>query len=300
MSQTPHPHDPFGNEPSTGVPEQPLTSAQSSEDMASPTSDPALHPHDPYAASAQPAGASADPAASGNSAASAGPAPYASGSSAAEPSVGSPYGAPAAASAGATGQPFGEAPTNGYAHPSGYAQQDGYAQQGAYQQPGDQGQQGGYGQQQAPHAGPQSTDVPPPGTKGVYDGPLSGQPLAESDNRMWAMFSQLTVTLGHVVSWGFLGWVGPLIIFLVYKDRSRFVRFHAAEALNGAITVLIAQVVLSIVLGIFAIVTLGIGSPLLALVPIPALVQFIFSILGAVKANQGQWWSYPLNLRLVK
>ncbi|GAA1283294.1 DUF4870 domain-containing protein [Brachybacterium alimentarium] len=340
MSQIPHPNDPYGTEPGHGVPEQPsaseapagsvpaagdqnaaagqnpvdpygqeasregFTASAADEDQASPTSDPALHPHDPfaYSASAQPAGASADPE---------------------QVSAASPYGA-SAASASGTEDPY--AASSGadaawQAQPGSYDQsgqsgQAGQAGQGQYSQPvlagpqgqhqqgqhqqGQPGQQGPYAQQQAPYPGPAGVDAPPPGTKGVYEGPLTGQPVNDSDARLWGMLSQLSVTLGHVISWGFLGWVGPLIIFLVYKDRNRFVRFHAAEALNGAISVVIAQVALSIVLGIFAIITLGIGSFLLVLVPVPALIQFVFSIIGAVKANQGQWWSYPLNIRLVK
>lgn len=158
--------------------------------------------------------------------------------------------------------------------------------------------------QQAPHAAggsyDQAPDQPAPGTAGVYDGPLSGEPINRSDSRLWAMLSQLAVVLGHVVSWGFLGWVGPLIIFLIYKDRDRFVRYHSAEALNGAIAVLIAQVVLTVVITILTVITLGLGSFLFPLVGIPALLQLIFAIIGAVKANQGEYWNYPLNLRFVK
>ena len=111
---------------------------------------------------------------------------------------------------------------------------------GGYAAPGAAGAsaQSGHSPYGAPHTAPagDGPDQPAPGTKGVYEGPLSGQPLSRSDSRMWALFSQLAVVLGHVVSWGFLGWVGPLIIFMMYKDRDRFVRFHAAEALNGAIS----------------------------------------------------------------
>ena len=233
MSQTPHPHDPYGTEPGTPSP-------QASE-PGSPTSDPALHPHDPFAY---------DDSTRQNPASQQAPA-------------GDPYAASAAS--GAT------------AHSA----------------------QSPYG---APHAAPagDGPDEPAPGTKGVYDGPLSGQPLSRSDSRMWGMFSQLAVVLGHVVSWGFLGWVGPLIIFPMHKDRDRFVRFHSAEALNGAIAVVIAQIVLTILVTIITVFTFGFGSVLYPLVGLPALLQLIFSILGAVKANQGEYWAYPINLRLVK
>ncbi|MGP9536821.1 DUF4870 domain-containing protein [Brachybacterium sp. AOP43-C2-M15] len=245
MSQTPHPHDPYGTEPGP------------SAEQGAPTSDPALHPHDPYAYDA---------------------------SSASAPSAPSPN--PAAAPFAAQQPPQ---PQPSQSQPS----QQHTSAQAAPPHPGS-----------APEpyvaAGGERPDEPGPGAKGVYEGALSGQPISRSDSRLWAMFSQLAVVLGHVVSWGFLGWIGPLVIFLMYKDRDRFVRFHAAEALNGAIAVVIAQVVLTIAIAIFGVVTIGFGWALFPLAGLPALLQLIFSIIGAVKANQGEYWNYPFNIRLVK
>lgn len=196
------------------------------------------------------------------------------------------------------------APQSPYAAPQDHAaaqdqhsapQQDQYAApQDQYSAPQQDQRWAQQGQYAAPGAGSAS------GAPDVHGGPLTGPAVNPSDSRMWAMFSQLSAVLGHVISWGVLGWVGPLIIFVMYKDRDRLVRHHAAEALNGAIAVVIAEVVLSIVLGIFTLITFGIGSVLLILVPVPALLHVIFAIIGAVKANQGEYWKYPLNLRLVK
>ena len=141
---------------------------------------------------------------------------------------------------------------------------------------------------------------PPAHVKGVFDGPLTGQPTTDSDSRLWAMFAQLSAIVGYVIGAGFLGWLGPLIIFLVYKDRDRFVRYNAAESLNAAIATVIAEIVLGIVFGIITIITFGIGSVLFVLIGVPALLHIIFAIIGAVKANQGEWWNYPINIRLVK
>ncbi|MCT2261403.1 DUF4870 domain-containing protein [Brachybacterium muris] len=306
MNEQSHPYDPYRNEPGQpgaddqrgafdGAPAQPADDV-TADPYSSPahdataldgapaepaddrTGDPAAaHPHDPYAYQAGQQ-QSADPYA----------APAAGGAAA---GAGAAYGAPQGAG------PAGQQPDHA-------AQQPGYAgQQGA----GHGYQQGvGYGGQQGPAysaqgaQGAQNGNVPPAGIKGVYDGPLSGQPTSDSDSRLWSMLSQLSVVLGHLFSWGFLGWVGPLIIFLVYKDRDRFIRYNAAEALNGAIAVVICQVVLSVVLGIFGVITLGFGFAIFPLVGVPALVQLVFSIIGAVKANQGTWWNYPVNIRLVK
>lgn len=143
-------------------------------------------------------------------------------------------------------------------------------------------------------------DQAPAHVKGVFDGPLTGQPTTESDTKLWAMFAQLSAIVGYVIGAGFLGWLGPLIIFLVYKDRNRFVRYNAAEALNAAIATLIVEIALAIVFTIITVITLGFGSVLFALIGVPALVHVVFAIIGAVKAYQGEWWNYPVNIRLVK
>ena len=86
--------------------------------------------------------------------------------------------------------------------------------------------------------------------------------------------------------------LGPLIVWLMKKDTSEFVAHHARESLNFQITMLIVGVIL-IVAGWF---TCGIAWALLAVV---WLGNVILSIIGAVKANEGQRWSYPFSIRLV-
>ncbi len=139
-----------------------------------------------------------------------------------------------------------------------------------------------------------------------YDRP--GQPLtgtvemAPDQQRLWGMLAHLSpfaAALLGIATGGtiFLGAVGPLIIFLVLKDRGVFVRRQAAEALNFQILFTIVYLV-GVVLGI---VTFGIGFfvtvPLLI---IAGIVVAVFQIIGAVKANQGIDYRYPFNWRLVK
>lgn len=286
MSQNEYPHDPFGSRPAT----DPDQSAPQSSGAEQPASQPA--PGTGQAPGSRPAAAPEGAAASS---------PYAAPQS--------PYGAPSSAG---TGSPYG-APSPYQAPAADGAASAGPAPSG--QQPGAQHQPYGAGQPgagQAPYGAPQggpqgytgdahpSAAPLPPGFSGAFEGPLSGQPVSPSDSRMWSMFAQLSAVLGYVIGAGFLGWVGPLIIFLVYKDRDRYVRYNAAESLNAAIATVIAEVVLTIVITILAVVTLGIGSILVPLVWVPALLHVIFAIIGAVKANQGIWWNYPLNIRLVK
>src|SRR5699024_9699586 len=162
--------------------------------------------------------------------------------------------------------------------------------------------------QQAPSAqqppyGPgaaQGGTVPPAGTAGVHDGPLTGQAVSESDSRMWATVAQALVAGGQEMGCGVRGWAGRLVLFLMEKRRDRFVRFHSGEALNGAIAVLVAQIVLGVAITILPIFPLGLASFMYPLVGVPALLELVFAIIGAVKAHQGEYWKYPFNIRLIK
>jgi uncharacterized protein len=150
---------------------------------------------------------------------------------------------------------------------------------------------------------------PPPAASGNAgasgQSAASGQPGAGSqpseDERRWAMFAHLSVLLGGLLSSGWAGgvgyFVGPLVIWLLKRDTMPFVADQGKEALNFAITVSITCLALLLLtvmsLGVAILLTL----PLLALIGIVALV---FVIIGAIKANEGVAYRYPISLRLVK
>ena len=92
---------------------------------------------------------------------------------------------------------------------------------------------------------------------------------------------------------GVPGFVGPLIIWLLRKDEQPFVDDQGKESLNFQITMILAAVVISIA----GLVTCGIGYFLL-LVLLVALV--VFCIIGSVKASNGEYYRYPMTIRLIK
>ncbi len=76
-------------------------------------------------------------------------------------------------------------------------------------------------------------------------------------------------------------------MFLVKKDQSQFVAYHALQALvYQAITGVIAMVLIMFLL----IITLGLCFPVVFLAFIPC----IGGIMWGLKANQGEWTGYPL------
>jgi uncharacterized Tic20 family protein len=136
----------------------------------------------------------------------------------------------------------------------------------------------------------ETATAPPPATSAPSD-----------EEKKWALFAHLSILVGGLVTWGwaasFGSFVGPLIIWLVQKDKMPFVADQAKEALNFGITLTIACFVL-LMLTIFS---LGIG----ALITIPAFVVIGFAalilvIIAGIKANEGVAYRYPITLRLVK
>ena len=89
----------------------------------------------------------------------------------------------------------------------------------------------------------------------------------------------------------FLGFIGPLVIWLIKKDESPFVDDQGKEALNFQITILIAM----FIGGLTACIIIG-----FVLMAVAGLYALIFSIIGAMKANNGEAYRYPFAIRLIK
>ena len=108
------------------------------------------------------------------------------------------------------------------------------------------------------------------------------------DDRLWAM-------LNYVLSL-FFPLVAPLVIFLVKKDSSKFVGFHALQALilNGGLGVLwVAIVILSFLLGALGPLAL-LTIPLWMVLGLLGLAAFVFTIVAAIKSFAGEWYEIPL------
>lgn len=118
----------------------------------------------------------------------------------------------------------------------------------------------------------------------------AAQTIVTNDDRTLAMLCHL---LGM-----FTGFLGPLVLWLIKKDDSRFIEHHAREALNFQITIMVAMFGLGLVTFVLMAVLIGfLLIPVLVALPIFALVV---EILAAVAASDGQWHRYPLCMRLVQ
>ena len=116
--------------------------------------------------------------------------------------------------------------------------------------------------------------------------PPSGEyrpaPMRQEDEKLWA----LAAHLGPLV----LGFIAPLVVWLVFKDRSAFLDRHGKEALNFQI----AYLVYFFVAALSLIVVVG-----LVLLPAVGVAWVVFMILAAVQASQYRDYRYPAIFRLI-
>jgi len=111
------------------------------------------------------------------------------------------------------------------------------------------------------------------------------------DARMWAMICHLAGLAGLPVP--VLGnIVAPLIVWQIKKEAFPFVDEQGKEAVNFQISMTIYGLASLVLIPLFCI-----GFFLLAAVYI---VDLIFLLIAAVKANDGHHYRYPLTIRFIK
>jgi len=119
----------------------------------------------------------------------------------------------------------------------------------------------------------------------------------ERDARTWAMWCHLSALSGLFVPGGHV--VGPLLVWQLKKDQFPSLNEHGREAVNFQLSLLIYLVGggIAAFLGVFAC---GIGLLLIPVLGVIGVAGMVFSIIAGVKANEGGFYPYPMNLRLIK
>ncbi len=123
----------------------------------------------------------------------------------------------------------------------------------------------------------------------------------DSDERMYACLAHFLQMIG--------GFIGPLIIF-VLKRESRFVAFHAVQALLWQVVIMIGWMVVTVLFfGLFFASFPGPGTkpppgppltffilfPLVWLVAMSmGVVTLILAIVYGIKSMRGEWAAYPV------
>jgi len=122
-------------------------------------------------------------------------------------------------------------------------------------------------------------------------------PLSPSDERMWAMLAHLSILLNLFTA--ILGPVAALIIYLIYRDRSRYVAYQSLQSLllqligwvGGGILTGIAWAITGILSALIVGICLIPVAIIISAIPLAAL---IYGIVGAVQSNNGVDFKYWL------
>ena len=105
-------------------------------------------------------------------------------------------------------------------------------------------------------------------------------PLSPQSQRSWAVAFHLLA-----IPFEFFA---PVIGYLFLNGKGQFISHHVRESLNFGITMLIA--VLALAISIVGLLVLW----------VPPIIWFIFRLIAAYKTLKGEFYRYPLTLRLVK
>jgi uncharacterized Tic20 family protein len=88
-----------------------------------------------------------------------------------------------------------------------------------------------------------------------------------------------------------LGFVLPIVMWATNKDQNEQIDLHGKVTINWMISLFIYF----IICGILTVLLIGVfGFVILAL------LNIVFAIVAAVKANDGELWVYPLSIKFFK
>jgi len=104
-----------------------------------------------------------------------------------------------------------------------------------------------------------------------------------NDERLLAMLIYVTSFFTTII--------GPIIIWLIKREESAFIDYHGKEYLNFVIS----YFVYGIVSALLIVILIG-----FLLAPIVGIAAFIFTIIAAIKAFNGEMYRIPLIFRIIK
>jgi hypothetical protein len=117
---------------------------------------------------------------------------------------------------------------------------------------------------------------------------ISSYDLNEQQTRQWSFFIHLSLLAGFLIPYA--GLILPIVLWQIKKTEFPGTDVHGRIVVNWIISMHIYGVVCVILIYVL------IGIPLLFALGI---VSVVFPIIGAIKANNGEAWNYPLAIRFL-
>ena len=105
--------------------------------------------------------------------------------------------------------------------------------------------------------------------------------MRQSTEKLWAMVSHLGMALIP------FGGIGAMVIYLLHKDKSKYIAHHAGQSMWWLFCCMIGIVVLNVV---------GLTWFAAALY----FVRVAMSAIGSFNAMSGKWYEYPLTNKIAR
>lgn len=122
----------------------------------------------------------------------------------------------------------------------------------------------------------------------------TAQTPARTDDRFVAVLAHLSTIIAMIISVGWLSFVGPLVMWLLFRDRD-FVRRSAAGSFNFNIWAWVITVVAWICA--FTVVLFPVAVVLWV---IAGLMTVICHLYGAYRASKGELYTYPAQIKILR
>ena len=133
----------------------------------------------------------------------------------------------------------------------------------------------------------QNTDPPEENSvEAVQESDSGSNGGMSKEARQWAMALHFSLLAGYVIP-GIGAIIVPILIWQLKKDDFPEIVPHAHVVMNWLVNMVVFGVVcfilMFVIIGIFGFIALGI-------------MNLVFSIMGGIKANDGELWEYPFTL----
>ena len=111
----------------------------------------------------------------------------------------------------------------------------------------------------------------------------------DMDLKSFTILMHLSVFAGMIIPMG--GIVLPLVMWLTNKEKSDLIDAHGKNIMNWMIS--------SFIYAIASVILMIVGIGFLMIIAL-VILSLIFTIMGAVKASNGEVFKYPLAIEFIK
>ena len=119
--------------------------------------------------------------------------------------------------------------------------------------------------------------------------PMQPAALTTADERQMGLFLHLS-QLANVFLFP-VGIVLPIVLWQTQKDKMPALDAHGKMVVNWMISstiyMIVSIILIFLIIGILTTIAL-------------AIIGIVFPIIGAIKANNGEFWEYPLTIKFLK